>query len=188
MYGRARRIAFVKYVAIALVFIFIGYFLFTKVFVEEVFVDHNQNFEYLKSYFNDKGYICEMIENSGGRCYLDTDTTYNGFIRYDDGFNYVAEANSYRLTINYMPFETHKIVFKTNSNSLAEYRNKVYYCTCKDDNLLGELDKCVTEHGEELNVNSYLGIVEKAQNDVNEILTASGYNVEYLLDNYEWQK
>lgn len=187
MYGRARRIALAKKIAIVVVLILIVYILVTKVFVKENFVDQNQNFEYMKSYFNGKGYICERIEHSAGRCYKETDTTYVGFIRYDDGFNYVDQSTSYRLTINYMPKEVNKIVLKTNSTSLQGYKNKIYYCTTKKD-LFGEVDKCETEDGEVLDVQSYIGVVEKAQKDVENIINASGYDKDTLLKEYKWQK
>ena len=187
MYGRARRIALVKKIAIVAVLIFIVYILFTKVFIKENFVDQNQNFAYMKSYFNGKGYICERIEHNAGRCYKETETTYIGFIRYDDGFNYVDQSTSYRLTINYLPTEVNQIVLKTNSTSLEGYKNKIYYCTTKD-NVLGEIDKCVTEDGEKLDVQSYIGVVEKAQSDVDKIINASGYDKEVLLEEYKWQK
>lgn len=187
MYGRARRIALVKKIIIVVVLVFIGYILFTKVFVKENFVDQNQNFAFMKNYFQGKGYICERIDHNAGRCYKETDDTYTGFIRYDDGFNYVDESTSYRLIINYMPNEVNNIVLKTNSNSLEGYKNMVYYCSTKKD-LFSEIDKCITEDGEKLDVQSYIGVVEKAQTDISNIIEASGYDQKALLVDFKWQK
>ena len=187
MYGRARRIALVKKIVAVLVLILIVYILITKVFVKENFVDRNQNFEYMKSYFGGKGYICERIEKSAGRCYKETDTTYIGFIRYDDGFNYVDQSTSYRLTINYFEHEVNKIVLKTNSESLEGYKNKVYYCATKGT-IIDELLECKTDSGEKLDLDSYVGIVEEGIMEVNDILIYSGYNVDALLKEFVWRK
>lgn len=186
MYGRARRIALVKYIIIILVVILVLYVLFTKIFVEKVFVDSSDDINYLREYLQSTGYLCEVVKDDTSNCSYKKDNLKKTFIKYSEGFNYVLESTSYRIIINYVPTENNKIVLKTNSNSLVGYRNKVYNCKTKGD-LFGEIDNCSTVQGDVLDVETYIGEVEKSQNEIKRILNASGYDVEFLLNTYDWQ-
>ena len=86
-----------------------------------------------------------------------------------------------------MENEKHQIEFKTKATALGDYKKKTYYCTTKDT-IVDELKECVTETGEKLDLQTYIGVVENAIVDVNNILDASGYNKERLIKNYIWEK
>lgn len=187
MYGRARRIAFAKKCIIVGVAILVGFLVIRSLFTKNEYVDYNQNFNYLKSYFVNKGFTCKVIENTGGRCFYKTDNSSYSFIRYDDGFNYVIESSSYRLVFNHNKSEPNKITFKTKSESLDGYKNKVYYCATKGT-IIDELLECKTDSGEKLDLDSYVGIVEEGIMEVNDILIYSGYNVDALLKEFVWRK
>lgn len=187
MYGRARRIAFAKKCIVVVVIILIVFLVIKNLFNKTEYVDYNQNFNYLKSYFVNKGYTCKVIENVGGRCFYKTDNSSYSFIRYDDGFNYVIEASNYRLVFNHNRSEPNKITFKTNNESLSGYKNKVYYCATKGT-IIDELLECKTDKGEKLDLDGYIGIVEDGIQEVNDILIYSGYNVDSLLKDFEWKK
>ena len=43
-------------------------------------------------------------------------------------------------------------------------------------------------NGEQLELVTYIGVIEQSLENVKEILHASGYNVDELLNNYVWTK
>ena len=187
MYGRARRIALVKNIAIVLICIFVGYFVVSTVFKTVTYVDPNQNFAFLKNYFVRQGYTCEIIERTGGRCYIQQENNYTGFIRYDNGFNYAVRTASYSLEFDHSIKKEKKIIFRTNQNALDGYQRKEYYCKTKGS-VIDELVKCETGSGDKLDLNTYIGVIEQGIIDLNKIIDASGYDKETLINDYYWEK
>lgn len=187
MYGRKRRISFAIGVVVALVCIITGYLLISKLLENTVYVDPNQNYEYLKNYFRMKGFTCEILEKSGGRCYLENETKYIGFTRYEDGFSYIVRTSGYVLDIKHQESMKTEITFRTTNKALQGYENMSYTCKTKGT-VIDELVECKTSSGTILNLNSYLGVIESAISDTKSALTASGYNVDTLLHEYKWEK
>lgn len=187
MYGRARRIALVKITAIILGIIIFIFIIFTAVFNVVDFQEKNDNFEYLRDYLIGQGYICKLIEQDGGSCVLKKSNSKYTFVRYDNGFYYLVDTNNYRFRVNYLENESNKIEFKTKKAALENYKNKTYYCVTKGS-LEDELKECVTNTGEKLNVDTYLGVVETHLFEVNNILSSSGYEKDVLLKKYIWEK
>ena len=187
MYGRKRRISFAISVIVVLICIVTGYFVISKILEKTVYVDNNQNYAFLKYHFKSKGYICEIVERNGGRCYIETDTRYMGFSRYEDGFLYVVRAPGYALDIRHQESLGTSIVFKTTKEALQGYENMSYTCTTKGT-VIDELVECKTSKGVPLTLNSYIGVIESAMRDVKDALNASGYDVDVLLNEYIWEK
>ena len=189
MHGRARRIALAITVAIIAVVIFFLYYIITSLFTYNEYKEENMNFEYLRDYFVYQGYSCKTIEQNGGSCTLKKNNFKYQFVRYDDGFYYMIDGSSYTLTINYLENEKHQIEFKTKATALGDYKKKTYYCTTKGKGtIIDELNECVTESGEKLDLQTYIGVVENALTDINNIIEASGYNKDRLVNNYIWEK
>lgn len=188
LYGRARRIALAKkciYVVLfIIVIVLIGSFLSYLANREE----ENVDFAYLKEYMQTKGYSCELLEVTGGKCTYSTGVTGYSFIRYDNGFEYVVRTKAYTLTIRHASVNDSKITFRTTTGALPRYKSKDYSCTFKD-NVVGGLDKCIeVEEFTELDSDAYLGVIEQAMVDLNEMIDASGYKKDKLLKNNEWIK
>lgn len=187
MYGRARRIALARTIAIIAAVVIVLYFIISSLFTNTAYQEENMNFEYLRDYFLGQGYSCKAIEQSGGSCTLKKNSFKYNFVRYDDGFYYMIDGSSYTITINYLENEKHQIEFKTKATALGDYKKKTYYCTT-NGTIVDGLKECVTETGEKLDLQTYIGVVESAIVDVNNILDASGYNKERLLESYIWEK
>ena len=68
MYGRARRIALARTIAIVLGAILILYLVITRLFTTYEYKEYNSNFEYLRDYFVGQGYSCKSIDQNGGIC------------------------------------------------------------------------------------------------------------------------
>ncbi len=186
-YGRARRIELyekIAYVTIAIVAVAIICFL---VFRDTEDGIKNVNFSYMRQYFEGKGYICERIHENGGKCYLKTDLISYDFSRYDDGFEYMVRTDSYYLYMKHSINNKSEISFKTTSEAFAGYRNEEYNCKFKD-NVLGPLGECTNSQGEELNLSSYIGVIEQAQSDIENIIKSSGYSRNKLLEEFIWKK
>lgn len=186
MFGRARRIEFVKkliFIAICLVLIGVSVYFIFKV------VDKPKQpvaFSYLNDYFYSKGYSCEMLTKSGGHCSLTQDGLRKSFIRYDSGFQYFIKTDTYSIEIKHMYKVSDSITFYTNEKAFDKYKDKKYNCTT-DNSVIGNLKKCMTDEAEILTLNSYLGQVESAINDLNDILNHSGYDKEVLIEEFVWK-
>lgn len=187
MYGRARRIALARTIAIVAVIIVFLYYVISSLFTYNEYKEENTNFEYLRDHFVYQGYSCKAIEQNGGSCTLKKNNFKYNFVRYDDGFFYMIDGSSYTLTINYLENEKNQIEFKTKAAALGDYKKKTYYCTTKGT-ILDGLKECVTDDGEKLDLQTYVGVVENALTDVNNFIEASGYNKERLVKNYIWEK
>lgn len=187
MYGRKRRISFAISVVVVLVCIITGYLVISKVLEDAIVVDNNQNYAFLKHYFKSKGYTCEIIERNGGRCYIETDTRYMGFSRYEDGFLYVVRTPGYVLDIRHQRSVGKEITFRTTNEALQGYENMSYICTTKGS-VIDDLIECKTEKGILLDLNTYIGVIEAAIKETRNAINASGYEVEVLLNEYIWEK
>ena len=186
LYGRARRVKLVKQVSLIVIVVLLLVLAISFLFKENKYVDRNVNYAMLKSYFNGKGYSCVQLERDGGRCVNDQESYYYSFTRYADGFIFLKKTSTYTIQIRHVKSTNNNdISISTNSNSLAGTRDKTYYCIT-DDGLVGTLKSCVTDSGDELTTQSYLGEVEDVISDLNQIINASGYNKDSLLDDYEW--
>ena len=53
----------------------------------------------LKNYYLNRGFTCEVLENTGGRCISATNSVKTTFYRYDDGFRYTIKTEGYSLDI-----------------------------------------------------------------------------------------
>lgn len=187
MYGRKRRISFAISVVVGIVCIITGYLVISKILEKTVFVEVNQNYEFLKYHFKSKGFTCEIIEKSGGRCYLETETRYMGFSRYEDGFLYVVRSPGYVLDIRHQESMKSGITFRTTDEALQGYKNMNYTCITKGT-IVDELVECKTDKGVLLDLNSYIGVIETAIADTKAAIDASGYKVDVLLNEYMWEK
>lgn len=188
MYGRARRIAFAKkiiYIVVGiLILVLILFFVFRKTEV----VDLNVNFSYLRDYMKNKGFNCTTIHRSGGTCVKKNDNNKYTFIRYDDGFEYLANTKGYFLTIKHKTnIENSSVTFKTTQNALANYKNISYTCQF-NENVLNIGDCINDEDGTKLDSEAYLSVMNQVSLELNNIIDSSGYNKEVLLNEYKWQK
>lgn len=189
MYGRARRIKLYIIIAVIVLIIFVTSLFILNLNKEDIKknVDDNINFSYLIDYFVEKNYSCEMLQKSGGKCYLDVNDKFYQFTRYDNGFEYVIRSNTYILIIKHNSMNGDSISFRTNNNAASGYKDKEYVCKT-DNSVIGVLDNCVDDGGNKLELVTYLGVVEQGIDDVNDILNASGYDVSKLITSYIWEK
>lgn len=188
MIGRARRLKLIKIVAVAIIGV-LGAFLLAKGIISFLIVkDDNVEFAYLKKYLTGKGFSCESLKTSGGTCKNRTEGVYELFVRYDNGFDYIYNNDKYSIQLYHVGGKE-KIVFTTGDNAFAGYKNLKYKCTYKES-IIHELDKCVLENDDtvELDNKAYVGIINNTMYEVRKIIAASGYNVDDLLDKYEWNK
>lgn len=186
-YGRARRIELaekIAYIVVGIVAVVLVIFL---VFKQTSNTNKNIDFSYLRDYFLQRGYSCEMIHQSGGQCTLTKENIMYKFIRYDNGFEYFEKTDSYLLNIKHVLDEENKIVFKTTSEAFVGFKNEEYTCEYKV-NVINELGTCRNNKNETLNQNSYLGVIEKAMNELNNIIDSSGYYKVNILEDYQWIK
>lgn len=186
-YGRARRIEVVKKIIIVLVIILILIFLLSFLLKKVQESDQNVNFDYLRNYLQSKGYTCELIQKSGGKCYYEKDSSYKSFTRYDTGFIFLLKNNGYSIQIRHVKDTYEDIIFETNGNALPNLTYKKFTCQTKG-NINDELDYCVTENGEELITEAYIGVIESSISELNSILNSSGYKVDRLVTDYVWEK
>lgn len=187
LYGRARRIELVERIAYIVVGIIAVVLVILLVSQKTDDTDDNINFAYLRRYMEARGFSCELIHRSGGQCVLNNRNTIYSFVRYDDGFEYIVRSQAYVLQIKHILSEEDTITFKTTSDAFSGYRNKNYTCIYKD-NILNEIDKCLDEEDNELNLKSYTGLIEQTIYELNNIVDSSGYNKARLVNNYIWEK
>ena len=185
-FGRQIRIDFVEKLAYIIVGIFAVGLVFYLVTQKTDFEEVNVNYAYLATYMQQKGFTCELLNRSGGKCYIVRGDTEYSFYRYDDGLQYIIKSESYSLNIKHLS-GADSMEFRTYNNAYIGYRDSVYQCTYKDG-FLSELDKCVTSDGTELDLEVYLGFIRETINDLNNIVEASGYERKPLIENYEWVK
>lgn len=191
-YGRARRIELLDKILLVAISVLVIVLVGFLVFKQSSGKIPNVNFSYMKRYFYDRGYTCDLIQKSGGKCRKDNENITYVFTRNDDGFGYLVRTSSFVLTMNHSLKAKSYITFKTSSDAFSGYRNKEYVCELKRDRnnkemtVLDEIGDCVTEDKEVLNLNSYIGVIESAQREVERIIKASGYNRTELLENYRW--
>lgn len=188
MYGRARRIAFAKkviYILVGLLVItLVLFFMFNK--KEEV--DLNVNFNYLREYMENKGFRCATIHKSGGSCIKTNENNKYTFIRYDDGFEYVANTKGYFLTIKHKAsIDDSSVTFRTTTYALAGYKNLSY--TCQFEGNVLKVTECMNDENEsKLDSEAYLGVIKQISLELKSIIDSSGYNKDVLLNEYKWQK
>lgn len=186
-YGRARRIELYEklaYIAAAVLAIIIIVVLVSNQSTE---TDRNVKFSYLRDYLQGRGYSCELLHQKNGGCTKRTDNTLYNFVRYEDGFMYTVKTDSYLMQIVHSLEKSNSITFSTTSEAFFGYKNKKYFCEF-EGNVLGTLGDCLTKDGNVLNLNSYRGIIEQAQYDVDNMIEASGYYRKSLLEDYVWSK
>ena len=188
LYGRARRIALYRNIGIIA-----GCVIAIAVIISIIFSGVKEStvsteYDLLRKYFVDRGYSCEMLNTSGSKCNLSTDTTKYVFYRYDDGFEYNVKTNSFNLSIIHRLDKNDQLTFKTTSEAFEGFKNQKFICDY-DNNVLGKVDSCVAEVEDiKLDVKSYLGVIEQSQVDVTNAINSSGYSLDNLLSNYEWIK
>lgn len=187
-YGRYRRVEFAKkvlviFTAVLLLVLAIA-FLSKKVIGR---VNTNVEFAYLKQYFKGNGYSCQTIEKDGGNCFKESETGSVYFTRYDEGFYYLIKTDNYELYFRHIVNTYNDITFSTTDTALAGYKSKTYSCYT-DDGITGKLEECITKNGIKLDSETYIGVVNEYINKLNEIIDASGYRRDSLLDDYYWIK
>lgn len=188
LYGRARRIALYRNIGII-----VGCIIAVVVIISIIFSGSEEStvyteYDLLRKYFVDRGYSCEMLNTSGSKCNSSTDTTKYVFYRYDDGFEYNVKTSSFNLTIVHRLDKKDQLTFKTTSEAFEGFKNQKFICDY-DNNVLSKVKSCEAEAEDiELDVKSYLGIIEQAQVDITNAINSSGYSLDNLLSNYEWIK
>ena len=188
LYGRARRIALIEVIAVIFVSIAAVILIVFLVFNNDEVAVKNEKFSLLTSYFTDRHYTCELLHQSGGKCVLSTEGKKYSFYRYDDGFQYIISSDSYVLSIVHRLTEEDSVTFKTTSEAFSGYKNQTFKCQF-ENNVLSEITLCEsTKEDIKLEVNSYLGVIEQAQADISNALASSGYSVDDVMINYEWNK
>ena len=188
MFGRAKRLNLLKMVGIVIIGIF-GVFFLGRIVVNLLMPkDDNIEYAYLKKYLVGKGFKCESLKTSGGTCKNRTDGVYELFVRYDNGFDYVYNNDKYSIEL-YHAGKKEKFIFTTGDGAFNGYKNLRYTCSYKES-IIYELDKCILDKDNNvvLDNKAYIGIINKTMYEVRKIIAASGYNVDDLLDKYEWNK
>ena len=188
LYGRARRLELIKKITIVVVIVVVlglGIFFFSKKVVKTKV--NNSKFADLTSYLESFGYRCESLENSGGSCFLTRKDTDYLFVRSNSGFKYSFRGTSYNIEIIHDKELGDSIVFRTNREALDKYKSLYYTCST-DNSVIGKLQNCITDDGRVLDLDVYIGIVEKEIYNLNNILKASKMNMDKLINDYEWEK
>lgn len=188
VYGRARRLALYRNIAIIVGCLFLIVFLVSQLFKKDVNNIVLGEYEQLRSYFLKREFTCESLEESGGKCISTTDNVKTTFYRYKDGFEYIVKSDSYTLSIIHRLENEDSITFKTTSEAFDGYKNQKFVCAFKE-NVLDKVSSCEAEKdGVILDINSYLGIIEQAQTDLINAINSSDYSLDSLLLTYEWIK
>ncbi len=184
MYGRARRIKALKILGIAVGVLVVASIIVTIIL--NVIAKRNavDNFQTLKRYMEQKGYDCELIEHPGEACKYNKEGVLARFVRYADGFSYNVNTDAYYLEIKYTK-EEKKFVFRTTDEALKGYRNRIYKCTY-EGGVMGTFKECKDDDDRVLDSVAYQGEIESFMNDLGLILKSSGYNIDKLLNDYEW--
>ncbi len=188
MYGRAKRLNFLKWIVIVLVAV-LGVFYLGKTVVSLLIKeDDNVEYRYMRDYLVGKGFSCQSLKSSGDSCKIKTDDVYELFIRFDNGFDYIYNNKSYVIELYHVGGKE-KFQFSTGDTAFSGYKNLKYTCSYKES-IVGELDKCVLETDDTINLDNeaYIGIINKTMFEVRKILYSSKYDVDDLLNNYKWTK
>ncbi len=188
MYGRARRIAFAKKCAFAILVVLAAVFLFRILSTAFKHEEKNVNFEYLRSHMESRGFSCQVVQEVGGKCVKQSKNYGYTFIRYANGFEYIVKNSAFSLTIRHGSERESKIDFKTTVDAFPGYKEKEYKCDFKDS-VVGELGKCLeVDDGSLLDLPVYTSVINIAIRDLNEIIDASGYSRKDLLEKNVWSK
>ncbi|MDE5888633.1 MAG: hypothetical protein K2H20_01290 [Bacilli bacterium] len=187
LYGRARRIELVEKIVYTVVGIIAIALVITLVSKQVENTDDNVNFAYLRRYMEAKGFSCELIHRAGGQCVLSNENSMYSFIRYEDGFEYIIRTQGYTLSIRHKLSEENRIELRTTSEAISGYRNKQYRCSY-DESVIGELGTCIDQDENELDLKSYLGLIQQSIVELNRIVDVSGYDKDKLINNYVWEK
>lgn len=188
LYGRARRLALYRNIAIIVGCIFAIVMLLKYIFAGDDVHIVVSEFDNLRSYFLDREFTCEALETNGGKCESNNDNVEVTFYRYDSGFEYISKTESYSLYIVHRLDKEDKIEFVTTSEAFLGYKNQRFFCTY-EKNVLSSLGECETEDGNvKLDVASYIGIIEQTQSDITSAVVYSGFSFDNLTINYEWSK
>lgn len=188
MYGRARRIAFAKKVIYIVAGILVIIIILLFVFRKKEVVDLNVNFYYLREHMQNKGFSCSTIHTSGGTCVKINDNNKYTFIRYDDGFEYLANTKGYFLTIKHKEsLKDSYVTFRTNQYALAGYKQLSYTCSF-DGNVLNIGDCIEDDSGDKLDSEAYLSVINQIVLELNNIIDSSEYDKDVLLQEFKWQK
>ena len=186
--GRARRIELAKKGAIVLFCILVIYVSIKHATRKEVHYDLNSRFNMLSSYFQNRGYSCTDLVASGGKCTKNNENGVIEFTRYNNGFTFIDNNDTYVVSIYYQKdYAKNGIYLRTSNNALPGYKKRNYICSTKENNILNELDKCLEEDSDiELDSSYYIGAVENALKIVKEALNSSGYDVNVIISDYKW--
>lgn len=188
LYGRARRMALIRTIVIVIAcvaaIVLLLKFIFSGVNTQTVVSEYDK----LRTYFLNRGFTCELLSNSGGKCVSSNNGIKTTFYRYENGFEYSVKTDSYSLYIVHRLDKEDKIEFVTTSEAFAGYRNQKFNCTY-DKNVLSKVEKCkAVNESIELDIKSYLGVIEHAQAEVTNAVNSSGFSLDSVLINYEWIK
>ena len=194
LYGRARRIQLVKKIGLIVVLLIVLVILILFLFQKHEEKNMNKNFNMLRTYFLNKGYMCEMIEKDGGICrsrLVDPETKEQShvqyiFTRYDEGFNYLVKSSSYSIEIRHIVNTYNDIILETTDKALDADRNKKFICQT-DNSIVGNLVNCETAEGQKVKNDVYLGAVEMAISNLNNIINSSGYKRDKIINDYVWE-
>lgn len=188
LYGRARRIALIRNIAII-----VGCLVALVVLIRFIFAGSNtevvvSEFDKLRTYFVNRGYTCEMLNTNGSKCNSNFENVKTTFYKYDNGFEYVSKTNSYSLYIVHRLDKEDKLEFVTFADAFAGYRNQKFTCTF-EKTVVSKVVECVSEKDNiKLDVKSYLGVIEQAQDEIINAVESSGFSLDHLLINYDWNK
>ncbi len=188
LYGRARRIDFIEkatYIVIAIISIVLVFVIVGK--ESSTSREYNVRFSVLREYMEARGFGCELVYQNGGACTSRSAAGLTSFIRYDDGFEYIVKSDGFFFNITYTLSKGRSMNLKTTAYALEGYRNMKYTCHYKDS-VIGELDYCADDKDNKLDSPAYLGVVEKAMYDLNNILSNSGYKKDRLIEDCVWEK
>lgn len=188
LYGRARRLALIRTIAIVIVcivaIVLIIKFIFSGGNTQTIVSEYDK----LKNYFLNRGFTCELLSNSGSKCVSNNNGIKTTFYRYESGFEYSVKTESYSLYMVHRLDKEDKIEFVTTSEAFTGYKNQKFTCTY-EKNVLGKVEKCeAADETTVLDVKSYLGVIEHAQAEVTNAINASGFSLDSVLINYEWLK
>lgn len=186
IYGRARRLALIQGIAFVVMAITMVIFVISNLPKNRQTIIYEEEFSKLTVYFENRKYLCEPLQESGGKCILTAENVKKTFYRFSDGFQFIVVTDSYTLTLSHRLGEKNGITFKTTSKAFEGYKNQVFTCEL-GSSVLDEFGTCSSDETE-LDINSYIGIIEEAQVDVNNALIVSEYSIDDLLINYEWKQ
>ena len=135
-----------------------------------------------------QGFRCEMLQMAGGNCQKKSSNNSYTFTRLETGFEYIVKSSGYLLDIRWSDdSKGDYITFKTTAEAINGYRNNFYTCSYKE-NIVKEIDKCVDENENELDLPAYTSIINRSMYDLDLYITNSGYNKKKLLEDHEWSK